>query len=1211
GRPLQVVAPVLIVSQPVIDLRELSPAGREDEALRLTGEEARRPFDLVHGPLLRATLLRLDEMEHMLLVTMHHIVSDAWSMGVFIREIGSLYQACAAGGFDPHCGLGELPIQYADFALWQRRQLTREALESQLGYWRRQLAGIPAELELPTDRPRPPLPTYLGATHVFFLPAALVEALEDLGQRHRGTLFMPLLAAFMTLLHRYSGQHDLPVGSPIANRNRSEIEGLIGFFVNTLVLRGDLSGGPGHRAPRFAELLDRVREVALGAYAHQDLPFEKLVEELQPERDPSRPPIIQVMFAFQNTPLQVLELAELTLSHVETDSRTAKFDLTLTMRQEPERMVGALEYATDLFDGATIARMTGHLRVLLEAIAAQPQQRISSLPLMAPAERRQLLAEWNDTASSPGARSRRAGRTIHALFEAQAAATPDAVAVICAGERVSYRELNRRANRLARYLRVRGIAPEIPVGICMERSPQMLVGILAILKAGGACLPLDPNYPRERLGFMLRDARAGVLLTQERYLATLGEQRAEVVCPDRDQPAVAEVDAANPAPTATAENLAYLIYTSGSTGRAKGVAIEHRSTVAMLEWARGLFTADELAGVLAATSICFDISVFELFLPLIRGGTVIVAANALELTGLAAAGAVTLVNTVPSALRELLRLADLPSSVRTVNLAGEALNRELVEGAYRQGNVERVFNLYGPSEDTTYSTFALQQRRGAGAPPIGRPVGDTRSYVLDRYQQPVPIGVPGELYLAGDGLARCYLDRPELTAERFVPDPWSAGEGRRLYRTGDLVRTLTDGNLAFLGRLDHQVKLRGFRIELGEIEAVLTGHPGVRECVVVAGPQVDAAGGDLRLIAYVVSQGEPAAAGELRDHLRAKLPEYMVPAVFVELEALPLGATGKVDRRALPRPEPGAGALGTGAASGVAPRDPVEEVVAGIWSQLLGIDAVAIHDDFFDIGGHSLLATQVLSRLRLELGAELPVRALFEHRTVAELAGYVTASLRREPLAPAPPIRPVDRRGPLPSSFAQQRLWFIDRFEPGSALYNLPAAMRLKGGLDRQALARALDEIVRRHEVLRTVFATVDGEPVQVIRPAGRLPVPLWDLTRLADPERRSEARRLVLREARQPFDLARGPVLRAGLLRLSAPENEEHVLVVTVHHVAFDGWSAGVFLRELTALYQARVPACSTPGPAELPVQYADFAVWQRQWLVGEVLESQLAYWR
>jgi len=838
GRPTQVIPPAPNVAMPIIALNELPEGEREVEVSRLANEEAQRPFDLARGPLMRATLLRLDEEEHVLLLTMHHIVGDGWSYGVFVRELTALYEAFNQGRPSP---LPELPIQYVDFAHWQRQWFQGKVLEEQLAYWKQQLGDDLPVLELPTDRPRPAVQTFRGARQSAMLSKSLLEALRTLSRQEGMTVFMTLLAAFQTLLSRYANQDDIVVGSPIANRTRAELEGLIGFFVNTLVLRTDLSGDPS-----FRQLLGRVREMALRAYAHQDLPFEKLVEELQPERDLSRNPLFQVMFVLQNAPARALKLSGLTLRPLAVDSGTAKFDLTLFMFEGEDGLRARWEYNSDLFDAATITRMLGHFQTLLEGIIANPEQRISELPLLSDAERQQVLVEWNKTQTAYPR-----GSSIHELFEAQVERTPDTIAVGFEQEQLSYGELNGRANQLARYLQSRGVGPEVLVGIMMHRSVEMVVGLLGILKAGGAYVPLDSDYPQERLRFMLQDTTPPVLLTQARFLEGLPQSEAEVVCLDTDWKAIVQERTENLSGAAKAENLAYVIYTSGSTGRPKGVAIEHHSTVALLHWAREIFTPEQLAGVLASTSICFDLSIFELFVPLSWGGTVILAENALHLPTLPAAPRVTLVNTVPSAIAELLRMGGVPASVRTVNLAGEPLQTQLVQQLYEQGTIERVYDLYGPSEDTTYSTFALRSAKGRAT--IGRPIANTQTYVLDWRLQPAPIGVPGELYIGGEGLARGYLNRPELTAERFIRNPFSKEPAARLYKTGDMVRYLPDGNLEFLGRKDHQVKLRGFRIELGEIEAALNQHPAVEQAVVLAREDVP---GDKRLVAYVVQNPE-------------------------------------------------------------------------------------------------------------------------------------------------------------------------------------------------------------------------------------------------------------------------------------------------------------------------------------------------------------------
>jgi amino acid adenylation domain-containing protein len=1186
GSAVQVIAPAAPVAVPEVDLRGLPVEDREREAERLALEEAGTPFDLVHGPLLRLRLLRLDAERSVLVLNTHHIVSDDWSLDVFVRELAALYRASVAGGTSP---LPELPFQYADFAVWQREWLAGPVLERQLSYWTEQLAGAPPVHELMGDRPRPAVQSFRGGMVPFALPRELSADLRALSREEGVTLFMKLLAAWKALLLRATGRGDLVVGSPIANRNRSEIEGLIGFFVNMLALRtrpsGDWSVG---------ELLAEVREVSLAAYAHQDLPFEKLVEALDPERDLSRNPLFQLSFVLQNAAARRIEMTpDLRLSRREVEAGVTRFDLTLFLWDGPEGITGSLDYSADLFDAATAARMAGHLETLLAGmVAGGPDRRLADLPLLTAAEEVQILEEWNATdAAVPEA-------CLHELFAAQAERTPAATALIAGEERLSYAGLRLQSLRLARLLAGLGVGPEVRVAVALERTADLIVALLAVLESGGAYVPLDPAYPAERIALLLEDAGAPVLVTQESLLGRLPRHEARVVCLDRLE---SDLPAADPV-RALPDNLAYLIYTSGSTGRPKGVAIEHRSAVALVAWAAGVFGPERLGGVLAATSVCFDLSVFEIFVPLAVGGTVILAENALALPELPAAGEVTLVNTVPSALTELVRSGGVPAGVRTVNLAGEPLPGSLVRQIYERTAVEAVYNLYGPSEDTTYSTFARIARGAAAAPAIGRPVANTRAYVLDAFGNPVPVGVPGELYLAGAGLARGYLDRPELTAGRFVPDPWSPQPGGRLYRTGDLVRYRPDGDLEFLGRLDHQVKVRGFRIELGEVEAALEAVAGVREAVVVARADgSDGSDGSVgsRLVAYVVGG---TTAEVMRAALRAALPEYMVPSAFVALEAFPLTPNGKIDRRALPAPEPEPVARGAERA-----RTPLEEVVAAVWAQVLGREELGLGESFFDLGGHSLTATQVVSRLRDALGVDLSVRALFEEPTIEGLARKAGAALAADSGLAAPPLVPVPREGNLPLSFAQQRLWFLAQLVPDSPFYNMPAALHLTGPLDIAALSQACDEIVRRHEILRTTFPAVGGKPAQVIGPAFHVPLPQADLSALPPEAREREAGRLALEEARTPFDLVRGPLLRALLVRMG---EGEHVLVLNIHHIASDGWSITVFSRELAALYRAFAAGQPSPLP-ELPLQYVDFAVWQREWLAGPVLESQLAWWK
>ncbi|WP_407882763.1 amino acid adenylation domain-containing protein, partial [Scytonema sp. NUACC26] len=941
GQLIQQITPTLDLNVPVVDLRYLPKVKREVEVECLTIQEAQQPFDLAQGPLLRVTLLKLTETEHVVLLTMHHIISDGWSMGIFIRELAALYKALDSGQPSP---LPELPIQYADFALWQRQWLQGKVLEAQLVYWQRQLSGCPV-LQLPTNRPRPAIQTFQGATQSFSLSHELTEELKTLSRQEGVTLFMTLLAVFKTLFHRYSGQDDIVVGSPIANRNRVEIEGLIGFFVNTIVLRTNLSDNPS-----FQELLGRMREVALGAYAHQDLPFEYLVEALQPKRNLNHNPLFQVMFVLQNAPMDELRLPELILSSIQRKNTTAKFDLSLSLEETHSGLVGILEYSTDLFDAATITRMLGHFQTLVEGIVANREQRLWELPLLTATEQHQQLVEWNKTKTDYPTDA-----CIHHLFEAQVERTPDAVAVVFEDQQLTYQELNKRANQLAHHLQRLGVGPEVLVGIYVKRSIEMVVGLLGILKAGGAYVPLDPQLPQERLTFMLTDSQISVLVTQQLLVSELPKHNAQVLCLDNNWN-VSVKDNVNTRPISVqAEHLAYVIYTSGSTGRPKGVGIKHHSSVALLTWARELFASEYFTGVLASTSICFDLSVFELFVPLSWGGKVILAENVLQLPSLSEAEYVTLLNTVPSVMTELLRMERLPASVSIVNLAGEPLPHQLVQQIYQQNTIQQVFNLYGPSEDTTYSTFAWV-KQGDNVVTIGHPIANTQVYVLDKYLHPVPIGVKGELYISGDGLARGYFNHPELTAEKFIPNPLSQKPGERLYKTGDIARYLPDSNLEFLGRIDNQVKIRGYRIEPQEIEITLSQHPQVRQIVVVLREDEQ---GDKFLVSYVVPQQleQVPSISALKSFLREKLPDYMVPSAFVMLETLPLTPNGKVDRRALPAPDTARPELDQ---AFVAPRTPIEEVLAGIWTQTLGIDSVGIYDNFFDLGGHSLLATQVI-----------------------------------------------------------------------------------------------------------------------------------------------------------------------------------------------------------------------------------------------------------
>jgi amino acid adenylation domain-containing protein len=970
GEPRQVVRPPFEVEIPLDECAGIP----QPEVLERIRAELEAPFDLERDPLVRARLLRLGDEEHVMAATLHHVISDGWSMGVFIRELTQLYEAFVEGRLSP---LPDLPLQYGDFAVWQRGRLGGEVLDRQLGYWREQLRGLPA-VELPTDFPRPPVQSHRGAGLWFRVPAETNARLKAVAREEGATLFMLLLAAWQTLLLRYTGQEDLVVGTPIANRTRREIEPLIGFFVNTLVLRGDLSGDPPFRA-----LLHRARETTLGAYAHQDFPFEKLVEELAPERDLSRNPLFSVLFALQNAPEEELELAGIKLTWQWVDSTTAKFDLMLWTHEERGELVCLLEYATDLFRASTAERMRGHLVALLDGIVADPDAPLSRLPLLAPAERERILAEWNDTARElPPS-------TLHGLVEAQAARTPERVALEFAGETLTYAQLDRRASALAAELAARGVGPESRVALCLERGPEMVAALLAVLKAGGAYVPLDPAYPAGRIAYVLADSGARVLVTQSALAGTLPEFAGDTVCVDE----VADTDALSHSRTSAlphSQSLAYAIYTSGSTGRPKGVMVTHGAAVNLLHAMRerpGISPDDTL---LAVTTLAFDIALLELLLPLTVGARVVLAdrdtaADPVALADLLAASGATLMQATPATWKMLVFAGwEGDRSLRILS-GGEALPGAIADLLRERGSV--VWNLYGPTETTVWST-AHRVDGSEAVVPVGTPVANTRAYVLDAHLNPVPAGVPGGLYLAGAGVARGYLGRPDLTADRFLPEPFGGAErgGARMYRTGDRARWREDGVLEFLGRDDHQVKVRGFRIELGEVEAALAAHPGVREAAAAA---LADESGEARLVAYVVEEDEvPPDAPDLRAWLRARLPDYMVPSLFVPLEALPRTANGKTDRAALPAPEGGRAAV---EAEYVEPRTAVEEALAAVWAETLHVERVGVHDNFFELGGHSILATQLVVAVRATLQAEVPVRVLFEHPTVAELAAAIVA----------------------------------------------------------------------------------------------------------------------------------------------------------------------------------------------------------------------------
>ena len=1191
GEVVQIIAPRLALGLPRIDLQALG-TGAEAAAHEIVRRESARPFDLGHPPLARVLLLRLAPDEHVLFLNLHHAISDAWSLGILVRELLDLYEAALGRR---HACLPDLPIQFADFAAWQREWLQGQVLEHKLQAWKRLLAGAPAELDLPTDRPRTPAAEQAGRILPFALPEAEAAVLSAFAREAEATLFMALLATFQAVLCRYTGREDLVVGSPVANRGRSETEGVVGFFVNILPLRADLSGRPG-----FRELLRRVRAYAVESYAHEDLPFEKLVEELRPERRLDQNPIFQVAFALQPPAMAEDSRAGLRLRLIEAHSGTAKFELSLHVMQEGAGLRGFWEYRTDLFDDTTVARINCHWRSLLAGLATRPDRPFTDLPLLAPAERHQLAVEWNE---ADAVFPREAG--IPRLFTERAALHPGAAAVVDGGSTLSYGELDRRSDLLAYRLLELGVRRGDRVGVLLERDGGLVVALLGILKSGAAYLPLDLAYPAERLAWMLADGRVEVLVSRRSLLERLPWPAARALFLE-DLEAAGET--VGGLPETDGDDLAYILYTSGSTGVPKGVCVSHRAVVRLVRDTDYVRIAPDDV-VAQASNASFDAATFEIWGALLNGAQLLIVPREVLLSpeelarDISGRGITTLFLTTALFNRMAAEVPGCFRPLRHLLFGGEAVDPARAAAVLAAGSPQRLLHVYGPTEATTFTTWHAVREVAPGprTVPIGRPLANARIDVLDAHLHAVPIGVPGEIYIGGEGLARGYLDRPDLTAERFVPDP-SAAPGERLYRTGDLARRNRAGDLEFLGRVDHQVKIRGFRIEPAEVEAALRTHAAVGECAVVARPGPS---GELGLIAYTVPHaGAAPSSRELRSFLQDRLPDYMVPAAFMVLPRLPQTPNGKVDRTALPEPlleaEPGGLEV---------PRGPVEEVLAGIWAEVLRIERVGAHDNFFDLGGHSLTATLVTSHVRVTFRVGLPTRAIFEAPVLRDLAERIADLQRTEQGLELPPIAPAPRDRNLPLSFAQQRLWFLDQLGRGETpFYNVAASLRLGGPLDARFLAQALGEVERRHEALRTTFRTgEEGRAVQVFHAPRPFFLPVVDISELPDAAREKEASRLAREEAARHFSLADGPLFRAGLLRL-APDR--HVLSFALHHIVCDGWSLEILMREVAVLYRALLAGAPSPLP-ELPIQYADYAHWQRQWLSGSVLETQLGYWR
>ncbi|WP_017653095.1 non-ribosomal peptide synthetase [Fortiea contorta] len=1191
GQTIQNIAPAIQITLPIVDLQDCSKIEQEAKVKQLVIEHSSLPFDITEAPLLRAVLIRLQEQEYLLLFTIHHIIFDGWSSRVFYQELAALYQGFCQ---DIPVILPELPIQYADFALWQRQSLNNEEKWHQLTYWKQQLQDAPPILNLPTDYPRPAQQSFRGARATIIITEAIAHALKSLSQQAGVTLFMVILAAFKTLLYRYTGQTDLLVGTPVANRTQIETENLLGCFVNSVVLRTDVAG-----EPSFRDLVKRVRETALAAYAHQDLPFEQLVKELQPERTFSHTPLFQVMCVFQDTPLSALELPGLTLAPLMIDNGTAKFDLTLYLEDTKQELIGFLEYNSDLFHPDTINRMVEHFQTLLAGIIANPDQCIAKLPLLTQQEQNQLIAnnlpiKIDD--SSP--------LTLHQLFEQQAEKTPDAVAVVFGEQQLTYAELNIKANQIAHYLQKLGIKTAELVGISLPRSLDMIIGILGILKAGAAYVPLDPNYPIERLAFILEDAQLQVILTQKQLCQKLATNQTQLVYLDADGE-IAQQSRDNPSSQATSASLAYIIYTSGSTGQPKGVLVNHHNVMRLFAATDAWFKFNHQDVWTLFHSIAFDFSVWEIWGALLYGGRLVVVPYEMTRSPqafyeLLSQQQVTVLNQTPSAFRQLIKVDESTPTPQQLNLRYVIFGGESLEIASLQPWFDRygdkspqLINMYGITETTvhvTYSPLTIADLTPVSGSVIGRPIPDLQVYVLDQHQQLLPIGVAGEMYIGGAGLAQGYLHRPELTAEKFISH--QLAPETRLYRSGDLARYLPNGELEYLGRIDNQVKIRGFRIELGEIETTLCQHPNIRETVVL--PWEDAVKNQ-RLVAYIVPKLEPApTTKELQNWLKEKLPEYMIPAFCVSLPALPLTTNGKVNRRALPAPNTVKPELDR---AFVAPRTKIEQVLADIWAQVLGVARVGIDDNFFELGGDSILSTQIIAKAN-QAGLQLTFRKLFTHQTIAELATVTD-------ITPTTPAEQGVIVGEVPLTPIQH--WFFEQNLPDAHHWNQAVLLELEQTIEPALIAKAWQYLLIHHDALRLRFVT-DGVnwQQQIVPPDGEILFKQVDLSTLSATEQ-TQAISEIATELQASLDLSTGPLVRIALFNLA--EKQPNRLLIVIHHLVIDGVSWRILLEDLQTVYQ-QLSRGEDVNLLAKTTSYKQWAEQLKEYAQSNVLEKDLEYW-
>jgi amino acid adenylation domain-containing protein len=1184
GEPVQIISLTCRLPFQIASLEWSAPADQELLAMRLAREEAGRGFDLSCDSLARATLLRLSDKDQMLLLILHHAVSDPWSDVVLFEELAAFYGGFSSGR---QLRLPEQAFQYADYAHWQQQWFDGGVLERQLSYWRKQLQGAPPPVELPTDRPRPAIPTFRGARKYFTLPNSLRAQIESLSRQEGVTSFMTLLAMFGALLHLYTAQTDICVGSPVTGRNRPEFEKIIGFFINTLALRLDLSG-----APRFREYLRRVRRMVVGALAHADLPLERLVEELRPQRA-SGNAFFTVMFVLQNGPAPDFDLASGKLAVMNIDGGVSKFDLTWSLTATGAGYSGSVEYSADLFDETTIDRFLQHFEILMAGVVQDPDCRIDRLPLLTPVELAQL-STWNETGVE-----RPNHRTLHEWFEAQAALTPEACAVACEDEWLTYEALNRKANQLAHFLKSLEIRVEDIVCVFLDRSTDMLLSLLATLKAGAAYLPLDPDHPRWRLQYIIEDARVLHLLTRAGLLDSLPAGDARVTLLDAE-PGVDDCSEDNPRGAATPLNCCYAIYTSGSTGKPKGVQISHLAIINLLAHMQNELALKGSDIWLATTTLSFDIAALEEFLPILVGARVEIAKQETVADGAALIEALrsseaTVVQATPTGWRMILQAGLEVDGQVKILCGGEQLPLDLAEELAANGTT--AWNLYGPTETTIWSS-ACRLRTGERRVSIGRPIANTQIYVLDANWRQAAARVEGELYISGVGLSRGYLNLPDMTAEKFLPNPFSRLPGERLYQTGDLARRFADLEIEILGRTDHQVKIRGFRIEFGEIETQLQSHPEVRQAVVVARPD---GAGETALVAYItVTDGCAPRAAELRGFLKDRLPKHMIPSFFLTLVSLPLTPNGKIDRQALPAPD---ASQEKRAAESVTQNNPIEEIIAGIWAEILNLKRIGVDQDFFELGGHSLLATQALSRMRGTLSCQVTLRDFLNAPTASGLAKRIISS---PAMNTSPALsRTAQNEAPAPS-FAQRCLWFLDQLRPDSGSYNISAAVQLTGVLNPVALQTTIREVGRRHESLRSRFRSEAGRVSQIIDDDSSLPLLITDLRRIGATAAASRLSQLSAEESQRPFDLARDRLWRARLLQLS---DRRYILLLTLHHIVSDGWSMGVLKREIMALYRAFSSGAQSPL-VDLPMQYSDFARWQREWLESADLKAGTDYW-